>query len=88
MDNKSTVIGFVIYFWVFQISAFVMLRLFGLVSAESSAKQIIILFVIFGLAFTGFYFIKRSGDAKRAKRNATAQYDVARAGKKKKKKKR
>ncbi len=88
MENKSSVIGFVIYFWVFQISAFVMLRLFGMVSADSSVKQIVILFVIFGIAFTGFYFIKKSGDAKRAKRNATAQYDVAHANKKKKKKKR
>lgn len=30
MDNKSSIIGFVIYFWIFQISAFLMMRLFGL----------------------------------------------------------
>ena len=84
MDNKSSIIGFVIYFWIFQISAFLMMRLFGLVSADSPLKHVLILFVVFGLAFTGFYFIKRSGDAKRAQRNATAKYDVAHANKKKK----
>ena len=87
MDNKSSIIGFVIYFWIFQISAFLMMRLFGLVSADSPLKHVLILFVVFGLAFTGFYFIKRSGDAKRAQRNATAKYDVAHANKKKKKEK-
>lgn len=88
MDNRTNIIGFVIYFWVFQLSAFLMMRLFGLVSADSPLKHVIILFVIFGLAFTGFYFIKKSGDAKRAKRKATAKYDVAHSNKKKKKKKR
>ena len=92
MDRNAfnTVIGYFTYFWMFQLAAFGVMYFMGMVTKDTSMKAIIVLFIIFGLAYTGFYMIKRSGDRKRAARQANAQYEVrgGQIAKKKKKKKR
>lgn len=87
MDGKGTVIGFFIYFWVFQISAFVVFRLMNLVNGDSDLKTIIILFVLVSIGYVVLYLSKKSGDRKRAARKANAQYDVSTMHKKMKKRK-
>ena len=89
-DGHGTIIGYFLYFWMFQIAAFIVLRFMRIIGDNTSWKVYLVFFIIFGLAYTGFYFIKLSGDRKRAARKANAQYEVRNGQvqhKKKKKKK-
>lgn len=92
-NNIGGIINYFIYFWIFQIAAFVMLKIMGLVGPDSSLKHVLILFVILGIAYTGLYLVKKSGDRKRAARNENPEYQtkgthIERVNKKGKKKKR
>ncbi len=87
MDAKPTVIGFFIYFWFFQIAAFIVYKLMNLVNGESSLKVVLILFVINTIAYTFLYFVKKNGDRKRAARKASAEQDVNYQNRKGKKRK-
>lgn len=83
MDNKSSVIGFFLYFWMFQIAAFIVFYFMGLVTADSSVKVVGILFLITSAGYTFLYFVKKNGDKKRAARKAAAA--ASKQGKKKRK---
>lgn len=79
MKNNGVggLISYFVYFWIFQIGAFIMFRLMGVVGPESSLKHIVVLFVILGIAYTGLFFIKIRGDRKRAERNENAKYETS-----------
>lgn len=73
------VIGFIIYFWIFEIGGMVIGRIMGFIDTNS-VKSIALFFVIFGAAYVAFYFIKRMGDRKRYERKAAeaAQKEASR----------
>lgn len=82
------VIGYFVYFWVFQIGGFIMFRIMGLVDAHSDWKHVAVLFVILGIAYTGLFIVKIRGDRKRAARQANAEFETKGTRVHKKKKKR
>lgn len=75
-NGVGGLISYFVYFWIFQIGAFLVFRFMGLVGPQSGLKEVLILFVILGLAYTGLFFIKIKGDRKRAERNENAEYQT------------
>ncbi len=85
-NGMNSVLGYITFFWVFQLAGFGMMYFMGMITRDTSLKAILLLFLVFGLVYTGLFMIKRSGDKKRAARKANAQYEI-RGGQVKKKKK-
>ena len=82
-NGLGTALGFFTYFWIFEIAAFVVFKVMGFINNDTSWKVIIVLFIIIGIAYTGMYLIKKSGDRKRAARKENAA-NLAKSGKKNK----
>ncbi len=84
-NGIGTALGFFTYFWMFEIAAFIVFKFMGFINNDTSWKVILVLFLIIGLAYTGFYLIKKSGDRKRAARKEAAAASQNNYQKKKKK---